>query len=91
MLGRAVILAAGTFLLTGAATAQTTDTEQARAKPIAKAPVEREPRVAPAEPDPLTPPEVQGPPPSAPVRAPPRRCCTPRPTRRRSWKGFEKP
>ncbi len=68
MFGRAVIVAAGTLLLSGAASAQTssqnsdkpTDAAQAQSKRVAKTdPV-------PAEPDPLTPPEVQ----SGPIAAP---------------------
>ena len=60
MLGRAVIVAAGTLLLSGAANAQATEVAQAQPKQAAKA------DLLTAEPDPLTPPEVQ----SGPLAAP---------------------
>ncbi len=68
MLGRAVLLAAGTLLISGVATAQTTMTPTTTAKAEAPPQSRAETRlpVAQAEPDPLTPSEVQGPPPAAP-------------------------
>lgn len=69
MLGRAVIVAAGTLLLSGAASAQTSEksTELAQAQP--RQATKAEPVAA--EPDPLTPAEVQTPPPAAPAVADP--------------------
>lgn len=64
MLGRALILAAGTVLVAGAADAQTA-AGTARAKAVQKA-TPGQPGI-PGEPDPLAPPEAEGPPPSAPA------------------------
>lgn len=66
MLGRAVIVAAGTLLSSGAAFAQTKDVAQVETKQTTKA---AEPLAA--EPDPLTPPEVQVAPLAAPAVADP--------------------
>lgn len=66
MLGRAVIVAAGTLLLGGAASAQTKEVAQVQPKQTTKA---AEPLAA--EPDPLTPPEVQVVPLAAPAVADP--------------------
>ncbi len=65
MLGRAVILAAGSFLLTSGAFAQGSPSQADRPATVAqKADAAQQPLSA--EPDPLTPPEVKGPPPAAP-------------------------
>ncbi len=65
MLGRAVVIAAGTLLVAGTAAGQQSETPPPPQQ--IQGPAEAGPKPLAAEPDPLTPPEVKGPPPAAPA------------------------
>jgi murein L,D-transpeptidase YcbB/YkuD len=69
MLGRAVILAAGTLMISGVAVGQTADTPTSLAKAEAHVQSQAEARVGTpgSKAEPLAPSEVQGPPPDAPA------------------------